>query len=146
MKNLALSLVLISANVFASGWNCTGELNEIGVGPVRVKLVNKTTAPRTPAVLVVSNSTHGTLVKAVDDEIVKTISRRATEYSVTVNDGDKLRTGFGVETVDFGVNYREGVSAPLKNGETVTGYLNVQMDDHNEFAELLCKRYLKTNE
>lgn len=131
MKYALILTLLASQFALASGWNCT----ERNKGPHHAKLTNHTDKPRVPAVFIVSDKS-GTLVSAKNDGIKKKIVANGVIYS-----------GYGEDnySASLFVQYREGVEAPLENGDVVFGNLTVTVEGESQSYKMDCARYLKND-
>ncbi len=133
MKFALVTFVFVSQLTFASGWNCS----EVNNGYPRVKVINHTSNSRVPAVMVVSRR-GGTILTGKNSEIEKKNLSNAVRYTVEDESYKAVLT----------VNYREGASAPLENGEMVSGRLVLTSDQgegETERFTMECERYLKGN-
>jgi hypothetical protein len=146
MKHLTLAVLASGQLAFGSGWMCQSLAHKSTPYTFRLKLYNHTDATRLPHILIVSEKELGTVSRAEDEEIEKTIMGLETIYTAKVKDADKLHKTMGWELVEFTIPYREGVDKPLKYGEVINGELALEGNRETTIVPLRCARYLKGGE
>jgi hypothetical protein len=132
VKLLVVSLVMASSGAFASGFICKGD-------GYTIKLFNHTDATRTPAALIVSSVSEGTLFKAFEDEIHKYNGSDHVSYMAGVDDEVPYE---GIHWVSLQIDFKEGKDV-LKAGEEVDGSATLTSNDDSVNLNLTCERYLK---
>jgi hypothetical protein len=132
---LGLMASLASTQAFASGFLCTSK------DGLRVKLFNHvdpTSGTRTPAAMVISDETSGTLLVRKGEEIRKQNRSKTVRYAVDGNNS------LNAVTVVVQIHFKEGREV-LAEGESADGELILIAEDagRNVF-DLTCERYLKS--
>lgn len=129
----ALLLGCMENSAFASGFRCDG------ADGYSIKLFNHIDAEsgtRTPAVLVISHGSDGTVLVRKGEQIRKHIRTSTVQY--IVEGSRKLDADLAILQISF----REGMDV-LEAGETVEGQLILDRDGAKSVTELTCSRYLK---
>ena len=126
---LLFSAFFMGQLAMASGWDCYG-------GEYHAILRNSTTAPRVPAVFVLSHRSEGTILTAKTQDIAKTNLTDHVEYAAFGPGEDLAAT--------LSVYHLEGIHQPLKSGDVASGTLLLEeREGKSETVPMLCERYLK---
>lgn len=129
MKFIVLSGFFLTTFALASGWDCRGN------DGYSVKIRNSTTAPRKPALFLITYRGNNEL-RATEEYISKKNLTNGVRYTA-----DNLAD---VRYILF-VAHNEATGPSLGNGDKVYGKLIERYDGTESKFDLVCVRYLKNN-
>ena len=133
---ITLLVGIIGTASFGSGFVCKDVAEALTVQ--MYNYVHKEDGTRNPAVLVVSDSHLGTLVRRFGDAIRKSNRVHTVRYTVS---GGEREDGLAFETAILQIHYKEGRET-ISMGETVQGELVLILNGEKDVTNLTCERYL----